>query len=64
MGINRLWFNDETPFYIWYLSFAVTALLGLIVTNQVTEKYVRPKINPADIKVQLKGAKVKDKKKN
>jgi hypothetical protein len=63
MGINKMWVKDDTPFYIWYMYFAVTALLGLIVTNQVTEKYVRPKINPADMKVHLKNASIKEKKK-
>jgi hypothetical protein len=52
-GIYKLWFNENTPFYIWYLCFAITAVLGLVVTNQVTEKYVRPKVSPGDIRFQL-----------
>lgn len=43
LGIFSMWFSENTPFYMYYLSFALTALLGLIVTNQVTTKYVKPK---------------------
>lgn len=43
MGIHKYWYADtDTPFYIWYLSFAFTGLLGMIVTNQVTARYVKP----------------------
>lgn len=44
LGINSTWFSDATPFYTWYLAFATTGLFGLIVTNQVTAKYVKPKV--------------------
>ncbi len=50
LGIFSNWFSSSTPFYIWYLSFALTALLGLIVTNQVSAKYVRPKLNASEVK--------------
>jgi cytochrome b-561 domain-containing protein 2 len=54
LGIYSNWFSNDAPFYLWYLCFAVTALLGLIITNQVMEKYVRPKINPSDLRINLK----------
>jgi cytochrome b-561 domain containing protein 2 len=43
LGIFSNWFSEATPFYIWYLAFALTSFLGLIVANQVTNKYVKPK---------------------
>ena len=44
MGIYKTWFSaEDSSFVTWYLCFAFTALLGLIVANQVTAKYVRPK---------------------
>jgi cytochrome b-561 domain-containing protein 2 len=44
LGINSNWFADQSGL-VWYLSFALTALFGLIITNQVTAKYVTPKLN-------------------
>ncbi|RNA36289.1 cytochrome b561 domain-containing 2 [Brachionus plicatilis] len=34
LGICSNWFSESTPFYVGYLCFAITAMLGLIVTNQ------------------------------
>ena len=59
LGINSNWFANQSGF-VWYLSFAFTALFGLIVTNQVTAKYVTPKLNankPTNIHVKLKKTK-------
>ena len=59
LGINSNWFANQSGF-VWYLSFAFTALFGLIVTNQVTAKYVNPKLNankPSNIHVKLKKTK-------
>lgn len=53
LGIYSNWFSNSTPFYVWYLCFALTALLGLIVTNQVTAKYVTPKLNPTKVNFKL-----------
>lgn len=48
MGIYKTWFSaEDSSFVTWYLCFAFTALLGLIVANQVTAKYVRPKSSAA-----------------
>ncbi len=44
-GMNSIWFSSTTPFYIWYFAFALTGVFGLIVTNQVTAKYVKPKMS-------------------
>ncbi len=44
LGIYSNWFSNTTPFYVWYFSFALTALFGLIVCNQVTSKYVKGKL--------------------
>ena len=54
LGIYSNWFSESTPFYIWYLSFALTGVLGLIVTNQVTAKYVTPKLNQNAPKINFK----------
>ena len=43
--MNSIWFSEATPFYIWYFAFAFTGLFGLIVTNQVTAKYVKPRMS-------------------
>lgn len=40
LGIYSNWFSQSAPFLLWYLCFAFTAMLGLIITNQVTAKYV------------------------
>lgn len=45
LGIYSNWFSESTPLYVGYLCFAITAMLGLIVTNQVTAKYVAGKLN-------------------
>ena len=44
LGINSNWFSSQTSFFVWYLTFAVTAMFGLVVTNQVKAKYVDPKL--------------------
>ena len=45
LGIYSNWFSESTPFYVKYLCFAITAMLGLIVTNQITAKYVTARLN-------------------
>lgn len=62
LGINSIWFSSMTPFYIWYFSFAVTGLFGLIVTNQVTSKYVKPKLGNHFPQPQFVGKPKKEKK--
>jgi len=54
LGIYSNWFSKSTPFYVWYLCFAFTALLGLIITNQVTAKYVRGHMNSASNQSNVK----------
>lgn len=45
LGIYKTWFSGEqSSFVLFYLCFAFTALLGLIVAIQVTNKYVKPKM--------------------
>ena len=55
LGINTNWFANQSGL-VWYLSFALTALFGLIVTNQVTAKYVTNKFNTnkPNVKVNIK----------
>jgi hypothetical protein len=54
------WFSSSSPFYVWYFCFAITSVLGLMVTNQVIAKYVKSKairtetVNEKDIKKQKK----------
>jgi hypothetical protein len=54
------WFSSSSPFYVWYLCFAITSILGLMVTNQVIAKYVKTKatraetVSEKDIKKQKK----------
>ena len=62
LGIYSNWFSNETPFYIWYFCFALTAMLGLIVTNQVTAKYVKPKLSSAQTEVRVSAKSKKEKK--
>lgn len=52
LGINSNWFANQSGL-VWYLSFAFTALFGLIVTNQVTAKYVSSKLNSTKPNVQV-----------
>lgn len=54
LGIYSNWFSKSTPFYVWYLCFALTGLLGLIVTNQVTAKYVSPKLIQKKNNIKIK----------
>lgn len=65
LGIYTNWFSESTPFYVGYLCFAITAMLGLIVTNQITAKYVTPKFNKnaqvSNHKFQKKNSKTKTK---
>ena len=53
LGINTNWFANQSGL-VWYLSFSLTALFGLIVTNQVTTKYVKNKQNKPKLNVNLK----------
>ena len=45
LGILSNWFSSSSPFYVWYFCFAITSVLGLMVTNQVIAKYVKQKGN-------------------
>ncbi|CAF0796281.1 unnamed protein product [Brachionus calyciflorus] len=57
LGIYSNWFSESTPFYVWYLCFAITAMLGLIITNQVTAKYVTSRMNSSQINFTTKKSK-------
>ncbi len=57
LGVNSNWFANQSGF-VWYLTFALTAVFGLIVTNQVTAKYVKPKLNNSNVKVNNKKKKL------
>lgn len=60
LGIYSNWFTGNAPFYIWYLSFALTSFLGLIISMQVTSKYVTNRYNAGtNIKLDLATNKVK-----
>ncbi len=64
--MNSIWFSSATPFYIWYFAFALAGIFGLIVANQVTAKYVKPKmsqtaqINPVNARKDKKENKKKN----
>ena len=67
LGIYSNWFTSATPFYVWYLSFALASFLGLIISLQVTSKYVKPKqhsLSKAELKALEKQAKKASKKQN
>jgi cytochrome b-561 domain containing protein 2 len=58
LGVNSNWFANQSGF-VWYLTFALTAVFGLIVTNQVTAKYVKPKLNNSNVNVKVNNKKKK-----